>query len=110
MLPELSSHAQVRASQRNFSEGDMQFIVEYGERLHRAGVIFFRLRWKDIPMSRRDDEAICDLVGATVVVCKCARVILTVYYASDFRKIKRKAKYNRNTGDGLCLYCQCGVA
>jgi len=98
----LTDHAWKRASQRNFTEEDMQFIVQNGERIRRAGAIFFRMRHKDVPAHQRRDENICNLVGATVVVCKCAQVILTVYYASDFRKVLRKAKYSQRP-----IYCPC---
>jgi hypothetical protein len=109
----LTNHAWKRASQRNFSEDDMEFIVQYGECIRRAGAVFFRMRHKDVPKDLRNDDTISNLVGATVVVCKCSQVILTVYYASNFRKILRKAKYGRQPQDTIeCPCCQqeCAVA
>ncbi len=102
--PELSSHARHRASQRNFSEENVRYILRHGKRVHRAGAIFYQMRNKDLPKADRSDEQKCKLVGSEVVVCRCQQVVLTVYHARDFHKSRRKPKYNLRDST-CCPHC-----
>ena len=102
-------HALYRMSQRNFSEEDVIFIIKYGQLLRRAGAKFFLMRQKDFPKHLRREQKYARLDGATVVVCKCSEitVVKTVYFASDFQKIKRKATHtSRPNIDNSCQHCQ----
>jgi len=102
--PELSTHARRRAIQRNFSEEHVYYIVQHGNRVHKAGAIFYQMRKKDLPREDHSDERKCKLVGSEVVVCRCRRIVLTVYHARDLSKSRRKPKYNLRE-DVCCPYC-----
>lgn len=94
MVP--SDHANQRASQRNFRQGEVEFIVKYGEELHNAGVIFCQLRDKDFPSDYPGNHPFRRLIGATVVLTKSGDVVMTLYKnPKAFKKNRKKAKYNR---------------
>jgi hypothetical protein len=87
-------HAVTRMAQRNLTEADVFFVLRYGQRWHRDGVVFYFLGKCDLPAS-----ASCHaqrLEGATVIVEPQAQVIITVYRnRKALRRIKRKHKQTR---------------
>jgi len=103
----ISTHAQWRASQRNFSEEDLLFVAQYGHRTRGAGVIFCQMRHKDLPGVHQQDEAKRKLVGMTVLLCKCGELIITAYRPKNFREDRQKPKFNKKRN---CITCplECG--
>lgn len=100
----LSGHALQRSAQRNLSDDDIDFIIQHGDRLHRTGVIFCQLRYKNIPAQIPGNHRCHKLVGTTIVLCKCGRCVVTMYREERaFRRDARKAKY---TLKGMCK-CGC---
>ena len=94
-MPQLSNHANDRSIDRNLSQEDIDFIVKYGHREKRAGVIFRQLRRKDIPDDKQIQRQYERLIGATVVLCKCNDRIITMYRDERaFKKDQQKKKYN----------------
>lgn len=102
----LSGHAVERSAQRNISESDIDFVVANGHQIHRTGVIFCQLRKKNVPRSLPGNHRYRQLVGTTVVMCRCGHVIITVYReASAFQRDARKSKYNFNLDIPPCPCC-----
>jgi hypothetical protein len=92
--PDFSDHADLRCVQRNLSEDEVHFIIEYGEMTRRTGVIFFHLRKRDIPQHYSKNQRLARLVGTTVVVDKECSLVITVYRNDEARKKdRRKTKY-----------------
>ncbi len=89
-----SCHAMLRMAQWNLSLDDVRFVLDHGQRLHRAGAIFVYLRAKDIPRSERRQSHFARLEGATVVVSPNKPIIITVYRRRDggLQNIKRKPR------------------
>ena len=104
---ELSLHAQQQASRRNFSLDDIYFVVNNGNRQHATGAIFFQMRAKDMPEHIPPNDRRRNLVGATVLTCKCRQFVITMYKNPDaFKKDSRKPKYdNREDGSSRCPCC-----
>lgn len=91
----LSGHALERSARRNISPGDIDFIVANGHRLRRTGVIFCQLRSSNLPDSIPGNHRFRQLVGTTVVLCRCGRFVVTVYREEKaFQRDARKAKYD----------------
>ncbi len=91
----LTHHAEQRMAQRNISLGDVYFVLEFGQKLHRAGAVFFHLGKCDIPSTqRRQSER---LEGTVVVLSRDMPVILTVYRnrQGGLGRIKRKSARSR---------------
>jgi hypothetical protein len=107
-----TEHCAIRRQQRNISDTDLQFILDYGKRQRRAGVVFCQFRAESIPIDQRRDADITRLEGATVVLCKAGRCVITVYRnRAAFRKDQKKAKYdNRPEAYALCQWCQLSAA
>jgi len=101
----LSSHALHRSAQRNITEEDITFIILSGHRLRRTGVIFCQLRRKDIPDGTPGNHRYWQLVGTTVVLCRCGRYVITVYREERaFHRDACKSKY-RLPQDEQCPCC-----
>jgi hypothetical protein len=95
-----SFHAMQRAAQWNVSAGEMDFIVEIAHRERSGGVIFCQLRAcniaEDIPPNHRYRQ----LIGTTIVLCKCGECVITLYRnVKAFRADRKKAKYNNRKQD-----------
>lgn len=102
----LSDHARQRSAQRNLSPEDIQFVVRHGERVHRTGVIFCQLREKDVPDKTPGNHRWWQLVGTTVVLCKCGQFVVTLYREKRaFQRDCRKTKYSQKQGYLSCNYC-----
>lgn len=92
----LTTHAQQRMAQRNLSLPDIEFILHYGQHFHRAGVVFFYLRRKDIPTDMLREKSIAQLEGVAVVCSSDSPTVVTVWRnrESGLRSIKRKPSYS----------------
>lgn len=102
----LSNHARKQASRRNFSLEDIHFVVVNGNREHKTGAVFFQMREKDMPEHIPPNDRRRNLVGATVLTCKCKQFVITMYKnRSAFKKDCRKAKYTLR--EGLPTQCPC---
>lgn len=86
----LTDHALWRMAQRNISLEDVLFVLDHGQKLYRAGALFFYLRKCDIPQKARRQFG--RLEGTTVVLSREAPLVLTVYRnrQSGLRHVKRK--------------------
>lgn len=101
----LSTHALHRSAQRNITVEDITSIVQTGHRLRRTGVIFCQLRRKDIPTDTPGNHRYWQLVGTTVVLCRCGRYVITVYREERaFHRDACKAKYGL-TQNEQCPCC-----
>ena len=94
----LSQHAILRMAQRNISLGDLAYVLEHGERVHKTGVAIYILRKRDIPQSDRKSSEVTRLEG-TVVLTSFSEdgnlKIITLYRNRfAFRTIRSKAKYD----------------
>ncbi len=95
---ELSDHAEIRAAQRNLSYDEICFILDYGTRQRRSGVIFYCLHRKQIPQDLPGSHPYRRLVGTTVIVSRDNTVVVTAYRNEEaYRHDRRKAKYERRT-------------
>lgn len=102
----LSGHALHRSAQRNISHEDIEFIIQNGDRLHRTGVIFCQLRHRNIPDDMPGNHRGWQLVGTTVVLCKCGLYVVTIYREEKaFHRDSRKAKYNHSPENTTCPCC-----
>ncbi len=72
-----SNHAWQRMAQRNVSFEDVEYVLEHGEKIHRAGAVFFHLGKCNIPKAQR--RLVERLEGTIVVLSRDLSVILTVY-------------------------------
>lgn len=92
-----SGHAITRMAQRCLSADEIEYIVNYGQRYHAAGVIHCFLGKKQIPKEDQKDKKFSRLEGATVLLdAEDGRAVITVYRnKSAWKNILRKAKYNR---------------
>ena len=96
---EATAHAKYRKAQRNLSDPDINYVLAYGQTLHKAGAVFTYLREKDIPYADRVDQRCQKLIGAVVVMTtEGERRLLTAYRNRRFglRYIKRKLDYTRS--------------
>ena len=90
----MSSHALQRSAQRNISEHDIAFILTYGKRIRNTGVIFCQLRHKDLPDDLPGNHRYRQIVGTTIVLCRCGHYVVTIYREERaFHRDMRKAKY-----------------
>jgi hypothetical protein len=103
----ISDHALRRSAERNFSYEDVCFVVDHGEQLHRAGVIFCQMKRKKMPTALPANHRARKLMGTTVVLCRCGDCVLTLYRGErNFGKDRRKRKCNLRTELEHCPYCE----
>lgn len=91
-----TNHAQTRMAQRNLTLEDVYFVLENGQRIHRAGAIFFFLGKRNIPEKLRSDQEHVRLEGSVVVTSRRLPRIITVYRnrSNGLRRIKRKVQWD----------------
>lgn len=106
MTIQLSNHAALQASRRNFSYEDISFVVEYGHKARRTGVIFFQMRDKDMPDDIPANDPRRRLTGSTIVACHCGKFVITLYKnRKAFKRDCKKVKYNYL--DNIPCSCPC---
>ena len=96
----MSAHAITRAAQRNVSPEDIQYVMRFGTKEHRAGACFFYLGGKDIPVRDRRKDAFKRLEGTTIVLDASQKVIISVYRNRDsgLKCIRKKRAYRAECG------------
>lgn len=92
----MTSHALKRAAQRNLNQEDLEYVLQYGSRLHKAGACFYYLAGKDIPQPDRREDELTRLEGTTVVLDPTQQMIVTVYRNREkgFRSIRKKQDFS----------------
>jgi hypothetical protein len=95
----LTQHAVLRMAQRNVSLGDLEYVLEHGERIYKTGVTIYILRKRDILQNDHKKSEITRLEG-TVVLTGFSQdgnlEIITMYRnKSAFRTLRCKEKYDQ---------------
>jgi hypothetical protein len=85
-------------AQRNISLGDLEYVLEHGERVHKTGVTIYILRKRDILQNDRKKSEITRLEG-TVVLTGFSQdgnleIITTYRNKSAFRMLRCKEKHD----------------
>jgi len=98
-----SAHSLQRAAQRGLSNEEIEYILWYGQRHRRSGVIIVYLRRRDIPTTDMWRADVTRLEGTAVVLTRDGRVILTVWRnrRNGLKHIRRKPDYGVNPGMGF---------
>lgn len=103
---ELSNHARIQARRRNFSDEDIYFIVKNARAKRATGAIFFQMYKKDMPDDIAPNDRRQNLVGATVLTCKCKKFVITMYKNPNaFKRDSKKKKYDCRNSIQSCPYC-----
>jgi hypothetical protein len=94
-MTRLTKHAQLRVAQRNLDQEAIEYVICYGERLHRAGALIYFLRKRDIPVWDQVDPECSRLAGTAVILTKDGRQVITSWrnQKNGLRKIKKKPKF-----------------
>lgn len=102
MSLKLSNHANKRAAQRCLWLEDLNYVEEYGQEIHKAGVVFYFLRACDLPHTDRTMPGLNRLAGTAVVVGKDGETVITTWRnrRNGLRRIKRKMNYGQNAPSG----------
>ena len=94
----LSKHAVLRMAQRNLSLGDLEYVLEHGERIHKTGVAVYILRKRDIPQCDRKRSEVTRLEGTVVLTGFSENgtlEVITLYRNKGaLRTLRCKAKYD----------------
>jgi len=101
----MSDHAQLRVAQRSLPNQAIEYIVEHGQSFHRAGVLFYFLRSRDVPTYDRHNEHIMRLVGTAVVISKDHQTVITIWRNSQrgLKHIKCKSRYSTTRSQCISL-------
>jgi len=89
-------------AQRNLDWNDIHFVLQFGQRFHKAGVILIFLRARDIPVNLRAQKRFSRLQGTTIVVNRNdLGNIITVYRnrqngARQIRIKRRNDRYSKH--------------
>jgi hypothetical protein len=97
MSPALSfsHHARERSVDRNVSEEEVRFIIQYGLRERQAGFIVYQLLRKSFPAHLPGNSPYRRLELTKVVLCKCGRFVITVVRAKEVVQRDLKKFYAR---------------
>jgi hypothetical protein len=94
-----TGHAVHRQAQRNLSDRDVQFVLEYGRRIYCAGVLHIFLAQRDIPSDKWIQRRYGRLEGTTLVMDTTDEdelVLITAYRnRRALKNIRSKAKYDK---------------
>ena len=90
-----SRHSAQRAAQRNISEAEIDYIVQFGQCFHRSGAVIYFLRCVDIPADDQADDEITRLAGTALVFSRDEKTLLTVWRnrRKGLKLIRRKPEY-----------------
>lgn len=89
----LTWHAQKRGRQRNFTNDEVQYVLEHGRVIHRTGICFYFLGAKDIPLADRESKWAQHLIGTSILVSTDSHCIITLYRNQKaLQTIKKKSK------------------
>lgn len=99
----LTRHAESRRAQRNLSQRDIEFVLDYGRTMRCAGARHVFLARRDMPADRQLRRQFERLEGTTLVMCDQGDVpvLITAYRNRNaWKQIRRKAKYDRSVESG----------
>lgn len=87
-------HAEKRMVQRNLSLNDVEYVIQNGLEMNKAGAIFCILRKSDIVEDGVISNNLIRLVGTAVVLSKDG-IVITAWRNRRYglKKIKMKPKY-----------------
>lgn len=92
-LVRLSEHARHRAARRNVVPDAVDYVLTYGRSMHRTGVAFYFLAWRDIPRRDQRQSAYARLAGTVVIVGRGGEIITVYRNVRAWHHISRKMKY-----------------
>lgn len=101
---QLTHHARTRQAQRNVSDEDIAFVLEYGRGIRSGGARHVFLGRRDMPKEAELCRRYAHLEGVVLVLDDTgdAPVLLTVYRnRSGLKAIRTKAKYCRTAGHAV---------
>lgn len=91
--PFFTRHALLRMGQRNLSEMETSYVLQYGRLYHRTGICFYFLAARDIPPADRKTGWVQRLVGTTILVSQEGAAVITLYKNQKaLREIRKKSK------------------
>lgn len=93
-----SRHAQLRQAQRNMSDADVAFVLEYGRHVRCAGALHVFLGRRDIPADKESQRRFGHLEGTVLVLADDDQelILITAYRNRDgLKDIRTKTKYRR---------------
>lgn len=98
-MTDLTLHSERQIARRGLTPVQVAYVLTYGQRLHRAGVLICFLRQRDIPIWDRANPEAARLEGVAVVLSKDGGTVITVWRNArrGLKNIRRKPKYR------LCL-------
>ena len=90
-----TEHSFLRSAQRGLSDEEIEYVQFYATRFHRAGVIIYYLRTRDLPACDRREEWATQLVGTALVFSRDGSALLTVWRdrRSGLKHIRKKETY-----------------
>jgi hypothetical protein len=88
-----SGHSKLRLAQRHLSPSDIDYVLDYGQIYHRAGVEFYFLRRRDVPAWDQASEYY-RLAGTAVLLSKDGQTLITTWrnQRGGLKHILRKHK------------------
>lgn len=93
-----SEHALTRIAQRGLSDVAVRYVVQHGQRYHRAGAIHCFLRKCDIPAADQGRDEYARLEGTLVLLNIKGNTVITVYRnRKAMRQVRCKKKTNFKT-------------
>jgi hypothetical protein len=100
MQPDIryTAHGRSRCTQRNLSDADVQFVMDYGRHTWCAGALHVFLGRRDIPMSKAAACRFSHLEGTVLVFMRATDepMLITAYRnRRGFKAIRSKAAYDR---------------
>ncbi len=74
-----TDHSKWQAARRGLSHDELEYILFFASKYHRAGALIFYLKQADLPASDQRRDFACRLVGTAVVMGRDQRTIITVW-------------------------------
>ena len=92
MMLRHTNHSKLRSVHRCLSDEDIEYVYEYGTRIHSGGALVYYLRDRDIPLQDQRFDWAVRLAGTALVVSRDSRTLLTVWRnrQNGLKIIKRK--------------------
>lgn len=95
-----TAHGRNRCTQRNLSDADVQFVMDYGRHTWCAGALHVFLGRRDIPTSKAAARRFGHLEGTVLVFTRSTDepMLITAYRnRRAFKAIRSKAAYDRRS-------------
>ncbi len=95
-----TDHAKQRLIERNICPDEVEYVIRFGLKEHRAGCVAYYLAKRCIPAADRRNQRICQLEGLTVLVGQPGQnglPVITLYRNREggLKNHRRKTKYDR---------------